>query len=585
MAKPPGLSDSAAWYEHNAGTVAPLYESVRSEAVHDWLLDYLPSPPALVLDVGAGTGRDAAWLADRGLDVVAVEPAPAMREHGRALHPSPRIRWIDDSLPGLEKVSRLGLSFDLILLSAVWMHVPESERARAFRKLVTVLKPGGILALSLRHGPADAARGFHPVSQAEIESLSRAHGAFVERATVAGDRLGRGPVSWTQIVVRLPDDGTGALPLLRHIILNDQKASTYKLALLRALCRIADGAAGYAQEIEGDHVAVPLGLVALYWIRLFKPLIESDLPQTAINRQGDGLGFVRDGFRALHEVSHLDLRIGATFGGERSLALHAALRDAARVIRTMPATFTTYASGEPVFPVRSGNVRRPASVRLDHAYLSAFGTLLVPRHLWRALQRFDAWIEPALVTEWRRLMTDYAARQERSLPDARLSRAMAWSDPSRDVDVARRRALHLVATTGLHCAWTGRTLTAETLDIDHCFPWSAWPCDDLWNLLPAHRSVNQTEKRDRLPGVQLLRRAEDRLVGWWDAGYLRAEGTLLPERFMTEAQATLPLLTQAGANLEDVFASVAIQRARLKHDQQIPEWEPAPVGRRESGPL
>jgi hypothetical protein len=28
------------------------------------------------------------------------------------------------------------------------------------------------------------------------------------------------------------------------------------------------------------------------------------------------------------------------------------------------------------------------------------------------------------------------------------------------------------------------------MDIDHCFPWSDWTRGDLWNLLPAHRSVN-----------------------------------------------------------------------------------------------
>ena len=39
---------------------------------------------------------------------------------------------------------------------------------------------------------------------------------------------------------------SGALPLLRHVILNDAKSSTYKLALLRSLCRIADGSAGLA---------------------------------------------------------------------------------------------------------------------------------------------------------------------------------------------------------------------------------------------------------------------------------------------------------------------------------------------------
>lgn len=39
------------------------------------------------------------------------------------------------------------MAFDLILLSAVWMHVPPSSRDRAFRKLITLLKLGGLLAM------------------------------------------------------------------------------------------------------------------------------------------------------------------------------------------------------------------------------------------------------------------------------------------------------------------------------------------------------------------------------------------------------------------------------------------------------
>jgi hypothetical protein len=49
-----------------------------------------------------------------------------------------------------------------------------------------------------------------------------------------------------------------------------------------------------------------------------------------------------------------------------------------------------------------------------------------------------------------------------------------------------------------------------TLDIDHLFPWAAWPCSDLWNLPPVHRIVNQKFKRDRLPSAATLSRAEDR---------------------------------------------------------------------------
>lgn len=569
------MSDAIRWYDANAEDVSRRYESVAAEIVHGWLVDLLPRAPALVLDVGAGTGRDAAWLASRGLEVVAVEPSGPMLAKGQRLHPSPSIRWISDSLPGLDSLFRLGLSFDLILLSAVWMHVPPADRARAFRKLVTLLKPGGCIAITLRHGPAEPERGVHNVSQAEIEHLARAHGAFVERAADGKDELGRSAVTWTQLAVRLPDDGSGALPLLRHIILNDDKSSTYKLALLRALCRIAVGAGGYARDTDDGHISVPLGLVGLYWVRLFKPLLAGGLPQNPTNQGDERLSFVKDGFRKLNGVSHLDLRIGMSFGADRSATLHSALRDACDTITRMPAHYITYPGGGPVLPVkRTGRVPRPDTIHLNESYLSGFGDLLVPRHLWRALQRFDVWIEPALISEWSRLMIGYAEKQGRKLPDAKIAAAMTWSEPSRDVRIAREQAVRLIDFGKLHCVWSGRTLSADTLDIDHCFPWSAWPCDDLWNLLPAHRNVNQNQKRDKLPGVELLRSAQDRIQEWWERGYLKAGNHVLPERFMAEAKATLPVIEHVEFQLDDVFAALNMQQIRLKHDQQVPVWEP-----------
>jgi len=571
------LKTTVSWYDSHAKEVAVQYESLNPERLNGWLTDLLPSGKGIVLDIGAGTGRDAAWLASRGLEVVAVEPSTAMREDARRRHPDARIQWINDSLSDFRQVSRLGLSFDFILLSAVWMHIPKGDRTRAFRKLTTLLKPGGVIAMSLRQGPAEADRGMHRVSEQEIERLAREHGAFIERRLEKHDALGRKEVTWIQIAIRLPDDGSGALPLLRHIILNDDKSSTYKLALLRALCRVADGAAGYA-SLEGDeYVSVPLGLVGLYWIRLFKPLLAADLPQSPANRGVERLGFVKDGFRRLMqtgtEMSHLDLRVGMTFSGERANALHYALRDACKTIEEMPAHFMTYPNGGPILPVRrQGRLPRPGTVILDAAYLSSFGELRVPQHLWRALQRFHVWVEPALVAEWSRLIKIYGQTQGRRLGDSAIVKAMTWSEPGRDVRVARERALQLIEGAGLRCVWTGRALSSANLDVDHCLPWVAWPCGDLWNLLPTLRSVNQNQKRDRLPGEAILRAAQDRIEQWWEGAYLKAENPVLPEQFRIEARASLPIVGGERFELDDVFAGLTLQRLRLKHDQQVPEW-------------
>lgn len=254
----------------------------------------------LALDVGAGTGRDARWLSAIGFEVVAVEPASGFRAVGASRSDS-RVRWIDDRLPALHQVHRLALSFDLITLSAVWQHVHPADRPRAFRKLITLLRPGGVLALTLRSGPSPSDRPMHPTSSGEIEALARSFGMEVLKVQPSDDLQGRDDVTWTAVALRMPDDGTGALPLVRGIVLGDDKASTYKLALLRAVARIAEQMPAAAIPATGleDAVEIPLGLVALVWVRMYLPLVRLGLPQAPRNSGPDGLSFAKAGFRKL----------------------------------------------------------------------------------------------------------------------------------------------------------------------------------------------------------------------------------------------------------------------------------------------
>ncbi len=564
-------------------------------------MPFIPTKPGLVIDIGAGSGRDAAWFAAMDWSVIAVEPAERLRSYARELHPSPRITWENDRLPDLSKLLRTGVAGDLVWLSAVWMHLPLGERRRAFRKLVTLMKPGGRLMISLREGPLAYDRPMFPVSIGEIEELSREHGLAVRALPTSLDAMGRADIRWTSAVLELPDDGTGALPLIRGIILQDAKAATYKLAFLRVIARIADQSASFARYGE-THVEMPLGLVALYWLRMFKRLVEGDIPQTPRNRDHLGLGFVKPAFWAMDIASPFELRPGNRFGWPRSGPIVRAIGDAASTIARMPARHLTFANGQPIFPTTyrgRPSLRESDDIILDAALFWAYGATKVPLHVWVALRRLAVWIEPMLLAEWQQLVANYARSQNRDISSDRVAQALRWADPQRDTIEVRKIASKLLEKYGkIFCVWTGKSITHESeLDIDHCFPFVAWPCGDLWNLVPATKRVNN-HKRDKLISSEVLARSASSIGDWWDRAYRGGGEAPQALRFQEEALSTLPIewpiggdelvmlgLAEAparpllhshslGGSLENerIIEAMQYQRLRLRQDQNLPEW-------------
>lgn len=570
------MVDPIAGYDAHGTALAARYERLRAEDVHSAILDHLPTGTGrTALDVGAGSGRDAAWLKGLGFEVVAVEPANGMREAAIGLRGGAGIRWLDDRLPALANTHRLGLAFDVILLSGVFMHVRPEDRPRAFRKLATLLKPGGRLLISVRDGIGSPERPMWPVARGELESFARSHGLTVLQIADGRDLLERADVRWTTYVLQLPDDGSGSLPLLRGIILNDDKSSTYKLGLLRAIARIADTAPALAiDRIDADIVDLPLGAVALNWLRMYLPLARADLPQLPGNRGAERLGFAGDAFRQLmaDNVAGQDLRIGAKFTGARATAVAQALADARANISRMPAHFTRYPnSGTPVFNAAPTRAPRFANeIVLDAEALRSFGLISVPGTVWRTLQRLGSWVEPVLVNEWARLIQSFGMRMGRPVVAGEAEAALQWLDPRRDTSLARDVALRLIEDGQVvRCVWTGGRLRSDSLDIDHCLPWTAWPCGDLWNLFPARPSVNRNSKRDRLPTADALSSAKAGLKAWWHQAW--AADPAIAVRFWQEVDAALPV--HGARELEDVFTGLEWRRLRLQQDQQVPQWE------------
>jgi len=188
-----------AGYGTRAVDLAVQYESIKFEDVHRTVIHLFPSQVSDVLDIGAGTGRDAAALALRGHRVVAVEPTLELRRAGQSLHPLPNLEWVDDQLPALRVMRARGQRFDLVLLTAVWMHLDEAERHAAMQATTGLLAEGGLLIMSLRHGPVPEGRRMFEVSAEETMVLGEAAGLQRYHCSERGDMFERGDVRWSFI--------------------------------------------------------------------------------------------------------------------------------------------------------------------------------------------------------------------------------------------------------------------------------------------------------------------------------------------------------------------------------------------------
>lgn len=559
---------STHYYNKNAEALTSQYNAIDAELVHhSWLSTHLSEAPGFACDIGAGSGRDANWLAARGWDVVAVEPSSQMRRLA-ATESHPNVTWLDDALPRLDKLRALGQRFDLILLSAVWMHVPPGSltRERAFRILTELLKPSGVMVITLRHGSDEAEnaeRGFHEVQGEELLAYARSRAVALTDRLQERDQM-RDHVSWETLVFTMPDDGTGSLPLLRHIIVNDDKASSYKLGLLRVLIRIAECSPGIVVDRTDEYVDIPLGIVGLYWLKQYKPLLLTHkIPQHPNRRQG--YGFVGEDFYKLGEISSYDLRVGACFDPERGAIVTGAIRDACRTITQMPAKYITYpGQNRSIFEFQWKTVRaRSQPVTLSRRYLHDFGTFRIPAQLWQTLGQYACWLEPAILREWSDLTSGWAVADYRST-DASV---FDWEEGRRDTSIAAKRFVDLRnAGVKAPCVWTARNV--KTPHIDHCFPWARWLNNDLWNLLPASSTANSS-KGDKLPSAVALADARDRIIHWWENAYLKSP---LREKFILEAGTSLPNLLDDELTPDDIFTAMLYQRARLKSDQQLAEW-------------
>ena len=101
-----------------------------------------------VLDVGCGTGTFACLLAQRGIDVTAVDPARASLDVARSKAGAGAVRWLHGDATTLPSTLRVDAAFMTANVAQVFL--TDAEWAATLRGIRDALRPGGVLVFETR---------------------------------------------------------------------------------------------------------------------------------------------------------------------------------------------------------------------------------------------------------------------------------------------------------------------------------------------------------------------------------------------------------------------------------------------------
>ena len=141
--------------------LAACYDSANPhDPADDFYLALAGDAPKNILDMGCGTGRLAAALAERGHRVTGADPSAGMMQVARNRPGAERVRWVDSDSASLALDDR----FDLIIMTGhVFQVFLEDDDVRAtLRNLRRHLAPGGQLAFETRNPLVEEWRTWTP---------------------------------------------------------------------------------------------------------------------------------------------------------------------------------------------------------------------------------------------------------------------------------------------------------------------------------------------------------------------------------------------------------------------------------------
>ena len=194
------MNSTIDFYNSQSTKIFQQYQSLSFENVHgSWLKKVNLHQHKTALDIGAGSGRDALALSHFGLTVTAIEPAQSLKSKAVELT-GDKVCWLSDTLPELSSLTHN--TFDVILVSAVWMHLTPKEQNQSLKRITALLNFGGVAIITLRHGSFKDDRKSFEVSSARLTNDAKEIGLKLFLHDKGADKLNRSDIYWETIVFK-----------------------------------------------------------------------------------------------------------------------------------------------------------------------------------------------------------------------------------------------------------------------------------------------------------------------------------------------------------------------------------------------
>ena len=207
---PKTVGKTLAYYDANAAEVCARYETANPQAAHDLLLKTFP-PQCRVLELGAGSGRDGAFLLAQGYDWTGLDASASMMAQAALFHPECDGRLLlhdmQNPLPFRDD------SFQGILSLAAMMHLCESSLPFVLGEAMRVLVPGGAFIISVPIGRMDTdaagytedGRYFLPWNEEKWAASLAENGFCLDLHIRNADSLGR-DIQWITFRAHKPQE-------------------------------------------------------------------------------------------------------------------------------------------------------------------------------------------------------------------------------------------------------------------------------------------------------------------------------------------------------------------------------------------